>query len=174
MSSKHAAWRSNKDFILAILTFLSSHPLAQKDVLSSKYSGQDNRTLYYSLRYLEQKGYVKKFGTSYKATPKATRHIAESVVWDLVIPKPKTWDKKWHLVVFDIPKDKRKRRDAFRLRIKELGLVLYQNSVWAYPHPLEEEVTKIAQFYFLSGCVSFITAEKLTGEAKLKKHFELK
>ena len=99
--------------------------------------------------------------------------LAEEAIWSLTIPTPKVWNGRWRLVLFDIPKDKRKRRDAFRQRLKEMGLVLYQQSVWVHPYPLEEVVEKIATFYHLRGCISFVTAHTLTKESLLRKQFKL-
>lgn len=123
---------------------------------------------------MERKGYVKKFGVSYALTSTGKKILSEDRIWKSSIPKPKKWDGKWRLVMFDIPVDARKRRDAFRLRLKHLGLVCYQNSVWIYPYPLDEIVGDVCDFYYLSGCVSFIVAESLTGETKLRKHFKLR
>ncbi|HVV39065.1 MAG TPA: CRISPR-associated endonuclease Cas2 [Candidatus Paceibacterota bacterium] len=122
---------------------------------------------------MKYRGYIKGGKGTYRLTTKGRHILNEENVWSLTIPTPPSWDKKWRIVLFDIPKDKRKRRDAFRLRIKELGLVLYQNSVWVYPYPLEETVRAIATFYHLSGCVSFITAEHISGEKKLRSYFNL-
>ena len=142
----------------------------QKIVRHLPISEQDQTKLY----YLKRLGYITSDKSNYTLSLKGIRLLNEEAVWSLTISKPKVWDKKWHLVLFDIPKDKRKRRDAFRLRLKELGLVLYQNSVWIYPYPLQNTIEQIAAFYALHGCVSFITADALTGEKNLLQHFKLK
>jgi len=100
--------------------------------------------------------------------------LGEDKIWSLTIPKPKRWDKKWHMVLYDIPAKKSKQRNSFRTRLKELGLVLYQNSVWVYPYPPEKTIQAISDFYMISDCVLFAVAETLNGEQKLKRHFKLK
>lgn len=123
---------------------------------------------------LKRRGFIDGRGNMYRLLPKGEKALSEREIWDLEIPTPKHWDRKWRLVLFDIPKDKRKRRDAFRLRLKEMNLALYQNSVWIYPYPLEKTVNKVAEFYKLSGCVSFIVAERISNEALFRKHYRLK
>lgn len=125
------------------------------------------------LYYLRRRGYIGRIGNTVYILPKAERALTESRVWALTIPQPKKWDGKWRLVMFDIPADKRKRRDAFRVRLRELGLALYQNSVWIYPYPLEQVIVDIASFYKLSGCVSLVLAEKISQEKFFRSLFKL-
>ena len=160
MSSKHAGARAGKEILLTILSLIAEGKLPEPAYRDK-------------LAYLKRYGYTTHNASGTFLTPKGRHVLTESKIWNLTIPTPKKWDRKWHFVVFDIPVDKRKRRDSFRLRIKELGLKLYQNSVWVYPYPLQDTVKTIAQFYLLSNCVSFIVAEKVSGEKALRKHFKL-
>lgn len=162
MSSKGAAGRGSKQLLVDILMLIST----DTDIGTETHA----RKLY----YMTSRGYIARSGHAYTLTTKGKNILNEEKVWSLSIPTPPRWDKKWRVVLFDIPADKRKRRDIFRLRLKELGLTLYQNSVWVYPYPLEKVVREIAGFYHLSNCVSFITAESLTGEQKLRSQFGLK
>jgi DNA-binding transcriptional regulator PaaX len=174
MSSKFAARRGNKTLVLAILKYIAANPLSDKLTTLPATPNFSSRAVYDAYRYIERHGYVHKSKSSYLLTPRAKALLAESAVWELTLPTPKVWDKKWRLVLFDIPKDRRQRRDIFRLRLKELGLVLYQHSVWVYPYPLEEVVGQVSDFYYITRHVSFITAEKITNEKKFLQHFKLK
>jgi len=125
------------------------------------------------LRYLDDRGYISTTDGSYALTKQGRDVLTEEKIWSLKISVPKKWDKKWRMVLFDIPAKKSKQRNAFRARLKELGLVLYQHSVWIYPYPLEETVRSISDFYLISNCVLFAVAEELNGEKKLTKQFGL-
>jgi DNA-binding transcriptional regulator PaaX len=160
MSSKRVAAQGSKELLLAILQLI----LDKSDM---------DRALSKKLRYMRYQGYIAKTGSRYSLTIKGEKILDEGRIWQLRIPTPKKWDGRWRLVAFDIPVDKRKRRDIFRTRLKELGLTLYQNSVWVYPYPLENVVGQISNFYKLSACVSFIVAEEITGEASLMKRYKL-
>lgn len=46
----------------------------------------------------------------------------------------KEWDGLWRLVIFDIKEIKKKMRDLFREKLKELGFAQLQKSVWITPH----------------------------------------
>jgi len=160
MSSKRAGAIVGRELLIYLLGTIAS---------GSFKSADHPKQIRYLLRY----GYLSDTSGCYQVTPKGKNTISEANIWKLTISTPKVWDGQWHLVLFDIPNDKRKRRDIFRARLKELGLILYQNSVWIYPYPLEETVQKVADFYRLSPCISFVVAEKVTGEKQLRKHFKL-
>lgn len=125
------------------------------------------------LRDMYRDGYLHKAKHTYRLAPKGRYVLNEEKIWALKIPKPHKWDGKWHMVLFDIPVAKGKQRNAFRARLKELGLILYQHSVWVYPYPLEKIVRQISDFYRISSCVLFAVAEQLNGEDKLKQNFDL-
>ena len=159
MSSKSAAARGNKEALFQILSLIET--------------GHFSHVSHQKLQYLKRYAYITSSSNGYILASKGRRAFTESSIWTLRIVTPKQWDKRWRLVLFDIPTNKNKRRDAFRLRIRELGLVLYQNSVWVYPYPLEEPILAIADFYKLKSYISFVVAEKISGEANLRKHFKL-
>lgn len=171
MSSKHASAEGTKELFYDLLKLIAS---LEGDIeLVRQLERRKNKKHYRRLFYLQQKGYITHQKNSFALTSLGRAIVSEREIWELEIPKPKTWDKKWRFVLFDIPKDRRKRRDIFRLRLKELGLVLYQDSVWIHPYPLTTPVKAAADFYGLSKCVSFAIAERLTGETWLKRHFGL-
>jgi DNA-binding transcriptional regulator PaaX len=90
----------------------------------------------------------------------------------LEIKKPKKWDRKWRLVIFDIAQMKKIYREAFRGKIKELGFYCLQKSVWVYPFDCEAEIELLRDFFGLSQDeLRLIVAEKLGEDSKLKEHF---
>ena len=93
---------------------------------------------------------------------------------DLSINTPKTWDKKWRVVIFDIPDQQRFKRDVFRGKIKEFGFRHIQKSVWVYPYKCEEEIRLLKNFLGLENKdIQVITAEKIANDKNLKKAFKL-
>jgi len=90
------------------------------------------------------------------------------------IKKPKKWDEKWRIVLFDIPETHKKERDAFRRRLKQLGFFEYQKSVFVHPYDCKDEIDYIVEFCFLRKYVRFIMADSLDNESHLKQYFGLK
>lgn len=92
---------------------------------------------------------------------------------DLKINNPRKWDKKWRLVIFDIPEKKKNAREALRSMLKRLGLYQLQRSCFVYPHNCEDEINFVIEMFEIRTYVSIIEATKITNEASLKLKFEL-
>ena len=165
MSSKRAAAVGGRELTLFLLRLLSEHRSIADDVFVSQ------RQKMRKIREMKRLGYI----TNNHGLAKAGIILLnEEKIWSLSIARPARWDGKWRMVLFDIPAKKSRSRHSFRTRLKELGLVLYQNSVWVYPYPLEETIRAISDFYMISDCVLFAVAEKLNGEKSLERRFGLK
>jgi hypothetical protein len=174
MSSKRAAAQGAKELLIEILRLLAKAQGMNTEQLNTILEPKYHQHPAAKLWYMERRGYVRHIGNTYVITPHGKKILSERQLWELTIPTPRVWNGKWHLVLFDIPVDKRKRRDVFRLHLKKLGFAYYQNSVWIYPHPCEDIIRTISDFYYLSRCVSFVVAEKLTGEKRFLDHFGLR
>ena len=89
------------------------------------------------------------------------------------IKKPKKWNGKWRLVIFDIPMRFTKGREALRYHLKELNFFQFQKSAWIYPYQCEDEIIFIADFFGVGKYVETLTIENILRDEKLKKHFHL-
>ena len=93
---------------------------------------------------------------------------------DLKIAKPKKWDKKWRVVIFDIPHNYRLAREALRGKLKQLGFIQLQKSVWIHPYRCRVEIKLLRNFFGLKKeHVRIIIAEEIEDDFKLKKGFNL-
>jgi DNA-binding transcriptional regulator PaaX len=92
----------------------------------------------------------------------------------LKIKKPKKWDKKWRIVIFDIAQLKKLYREAFRGKLKELGFYPLQKSVWIYPYDCRDEIELLREFFGLNQReLRIILAEDIGKDDWLKKIFKL-
>lgn len=103
------------------------------------------------------------------------RKIKEVQFQSLKIPTPPEWDKKWRLVIFDIPETKRGKlaRQALVEKLRILGFVFLQKSVWAHPYPCENEVRLVAENFGVSRFIHIVVAESISNDAKLHSRFSL-
>ncbi|KKQ91408.1 MAG: Transcriptional regulator, PaaX family [Candidatus Azambacteria bacterium GW2011_GWA2_39_10] len=86
----------------------------------------------------------------------------------------KKWDKKWRMVVFDIPEKKSKERRAFSTKLKGLGFYPLQESVFIYPYDCQNEIDFICNFLSIDNYVNYCTLETLDKkEGDLRKFFDL-
>lgn len=89
------------------------------------------------------------------------------------LKKQKNWDKKWRLVIFDIPDKYKKVRDIFRIRLRQLSLYPLQESIYVSPYPCFNEIEFLRELYGISFTVKYLLVEKIEDDEELRKHFEL-
>ncbi|MBI4121448.1 MAG: hypothetical protein HY470_00625 [Candidatus Ryanbacteria bacterium] len=93
---------------------------------------------------------------------------------ELFIQMPLRWDKKWRIVMFDIPEKKKIAREAFRNKLQELGFVQFQKSAWVFPYPCKDIIDFIVEVFEIRSYVQYTEAVYITNDAKLRIHFDLK
>lgn len=134
--------------------------------IQSAFAGLKHRGFIEVLREKDGKEVV-------RITSKGETKIREFELDSLVIRKPWRWDKKWRIVIFDIPNRYRNARDALREKIKDLGFYQLQKSVWVYPYPCDEEVTFVANAFGVLPFVEILESKIILNEDKIKKFFDL-
>ena len=93
---------------------------------------------------------------------------------DFEMPKPKKkWDRKWRIVVFDIPEKKKKVRDSVSLKLKELGFGILQKSTFIYPYECRREIEFIKNHFFLRDELSYILADEIDRGEYFEEKFNL-
>lgn len=92
---------------------------------------------------------------------------------NMKIKKPKKWDKKWRMVLFDIPEKHKKARDALRETLRKLGFYEYQKSVLIHPYECRKEIDFVVEYFDIRPYVRIITANELDNEIHIRKIFGL-
>jgi len=93
---------------------------------------------------------------------------------DLIeIKKPKQWDRLWRLVIFDIPEEERRGRNALAAKLKELGFYPLQKSVFIHPYECKNEVDFIVELFNLRPYVRLFTIKETDIELDLRNKFNL-
>ncbi len=106
--------------------------------------------------------------------PKGVKKLEKIIINNLSIPRTDTWDKKWRVVIFDVPEKNEYARDFFRLKIVELGFMQIQKSVYVYPFPCTDEVTFIVRKLGLEKYVTIMISEIIQGEEEIIYQFRQK
>ncbi len=89
----------------------------------------------------------------------------------LELKKKKKWEKKWFVVVFDVPEEQRNKRNYLRSFLKEIGFYPYQQSVYIYPYECEKEINLLKKILEGGSYINYLVAEKLEREKELKIKF---
>ena len=83
------------------------------------------------------------------------------------------WDKRYRLVMFDIPQDKRSTRDRLRRMMLDFGFLRVQYSVWVSPYDCEELIALVKAELRLGKDVLYVVVEQIENDGWIKKHFQL-
>ena len=88
------------------------------------------------------------------------------------IPDQASWDGKWRILMFDIPESKRESRDSLTNKLRNLGFIQFQKSVWVYPYPCAEEIDFVTEYFSIAENVNLITV-RIENDKPLRKEFKL-
>lgn len=87
--------------------------------------------------------------------------------------KPKKWDGRYRLVMFDIPERRKRTRDSLRFKMSEVGFLRVQDSAWVYPYDCEEFIALLKAELRIGKDVLYAVIEKIDNDAWIRKHFNL-
>ena len=107
-------------------------------------------------------------------TEKGKLKALEGKIDELEIKIPKTWDKLWRVVIFDIPEEKRRARDVLRERLKKLGFLELQKSVFIFPYECKDEIEFVVEIFEIRKYVRYLVVKEITNEEELLLKFKLK
>ena len=135
-----------------------------------------SRRMRQALVRLEHRGLVERGdkGWNFRLTVKG-KNFAEKVesAEKLRIRKPKKWDEKWRIVIFDVPEKYKSSRERFRKILQKAGFLRLQDSVWIHPYECEELIAFMRKELRLGGSVLYLIVEGLEGEVRVREHFKL-
>ena len=112
-------------------------------------------------------------GKFLRITPIGEKVLRKLELHNFKLKKPKRWDKKYRLVIFDIREAKKRVREQIRITLQQIGFYRLQNSVWVYPYDCEEVITLLKADYEIGSEVLYIIAEEIENDYKLREFFEL-
>ncbi|OGC86771.1 CRISPR-associated endonuclease Cas2 [Candidatus Adlerbacteria bacterium RIFCSPHIGHO2_02_FULL_54_18] len=112
-------------------------------------------------------------GKCARLTEKGERYAAMFGEGKLVPKKPRRWDKKWRMLMFDIPERRRAVRSQIRASLINMGFYRLQDSVWVYPYDAEDLITLLKADFKIGKDVLYVVADAIEYDLPLRKHFGL-
>ena len=98
------------------------------------------------LSKLKNLGWAEKISSNneifYRITNKGEKYFDETLS---VLRDRGSWDKKWRLVIFDIPESNRGARDKLRRALSNIGMGILQASVWISAQDKRDKILKISE-----------------------------
>lgn len=115
------------------------------------------------IRYLRSRGYLNikdlKNRTAIMITPKGMEKLFKTrIKAGKMKQRP---DKKWQMVLFDIPETRKKDREYFRKQLKYLGYKKLQRSIWVCPYDVLETTQQLIKNYKLGRFVRLLLVEEI-------------
>ena len=141
-----------------------------KPILKKNKAGKYN--FWRSLENLERGGLVEKNEKGqYSVTDKGRNALL--IHSTDILRKPMRWDKRWRVIIFDIPKDREKIRQRLRHTILIHGFLMLQKSVWIYPYQCEDLVALLKSELRLGRQLLYMVVEGLENDKHIRDHFKL-
>jgi DNA-binding transcriptional regulator PaaX len=150
-------------------------PNALQAFAGNKYLRQKKYRFKSSLSRLISRGYLTLIEEGDKKrirlTPKGERYAALLGEGKLALKKPRRWDGKWRMLIFDIPERRRNTRVRIRATLISLGFLRLQDSVWVYPYDCEDFITMLKADLKVGKDLLYVIADKIEYDAPLREHF---
>ena len=140
---------------------------------------KERRRIWRAVKYLEEKNALEISTHGGKECVRLTDGgriaLNADAIADLQIQKPSRWDRRWRLVMFDIPRQfaRTNARDALRMKLRDLGFIQYQKSVFIFPYECQSEILAVAELYGVRDCIRYIVAEEISDMRTFAKEFDL-
>ncbi len=108
-----------------------------------------------------------------RLTEKGKRELLKYRLQEAIIEKPKKWDKKWRVIMFDIKEKRKNTREKLRRELVNLGFKRLQDSVWIYPYECEEVIIMLKSYFYIGKDVLYMVVDRLENDKWLKNDFGL-
>ena len=148
--------------------------------LVKKYFRYKLRAHRRAMRELEKKKIIsfeeKKDGTvKVTLTHRGKEIVRQYQLEEMQIEKPGHWDGKWRVLLYDIPTSRKKAADAFREKLKQLGLYQLQKSVWVHPYEYIGEIDFLCAVFNinLNSHILYFATKEIPRKRLLREFFEL-
>ena len=143
------------------------------DMLDQRdYERQVKREAQRVIRYMKQRGYLAgDYEHGLQLTEKARQRLAKIAFRDMHVTPTQVWDRRWRIILYDVPEDQKSARDALGSTLRRFGCFQLQKSVWITPFSCREEITQIAAHHHVDTYVTYFEAINLDNEKVLLKRF---
>ncbi|MEK7194482.1 MAG: CRISPR-associated endonuclease Cas2 [Patescibacteria group bacterium] len=122
---------------------------------------------------LAKRGLLKFQNGRYEITPIGEKVLRKWELEDYILPKNKKWDKKWRIIIFDIPEKKRKIRNQITDLFRQAGLYRLQDSVWVFPYDCEDIIGLLKTDFGVGREVIYVIADSIENDKHLRNEFGL-
>ena len=150
-------------------------------IFFSKLDKRSREREYYRLvRYMRQQNLLspvdntKNYQHGLILSEKGLKRVKQANINSLTIDMQDVWDEKWRIVLFDIPEVSKRNRDYFTTKLKSLGFVQLQRSVWIHSFPCREKIASITEHCGVRKYITYIETSHIDSSNILKTRYNFK
>ena len=139
-------------------------------IISGKRRGE---SISASRQRLLQQGLIVSENGLLHLSKKGERALRFLELQDYGMKRPKHWDHKWRLLIFDIPERRKGLRERVREILTVIGSVRLQDSVWVYPYDCEDVLSLLKIDLHIGKDLRYIIADSIENDRYLREIFNL-
>ena len=135
------------------------------------------RSVYSSLKRMQSRRLIEitenDGQTTIRITENGRKRLLNYNFETMTVPAPKKWDGKWRIVGFDIPEKKKQAREALRNKMRELGFMVLQKSLFVLPYDCKKEIEFIGEFFGVNKHIIYAEASFISNQEYYKEQLGL-
>ncbi len=155
--------------------FFKASPVYRKSIIEfDKNNNFDKTEINDRIQYLKRMGFIRTFVENKEKFVELLPSGIEKLKLlseENLFSKPSEWDKKWRVVIFDVPEKFRSARDSLRFKLQSFGLAKIQKSVYVYPFACTNEISALSGRLGIGKYVTIMIAEIIQGEENIIDEF---
>jgi len=134
-------------------------------------SGRQKEIINRARDRLLKQGMLRREDGFLRLTPRGQDKLHLLQARESAMTRPRRWDKRWRVLIFDIPEYRKNLRDRVRRTLESIGFVRLQDSVWIYPYDCEDLIALLKADFRIGKDILYMIVEELEGDKYLKEHF---
>lgn len=155
------------------IALLAPNALAMMKKMGIIQHKRQNEVVKSSARKLTEKGLLVYKDGKYQLTKFGEQNLRIWELGDYKLQSAKKWDKKWRVIIFDIPEYKRKIRNQVRFILNSAGFYRLQDSVWVSPIDCEETIVLLKADFNIGKDLLYMIVDEIENDKHLLNHFNL-
>ena len=156
------------------VALLAPNALRMLKIFDKSVGQRKRRSILASRERLIEYGLLEYHGNSLHLTKKGADKLFDIERREYKLPRPERWDKKWRVLIFDIPENKKMLREKIRATLVSIGFKHLQDSVWIYPYDCEDLILLLKADFQVGKELLYLIVEKIEHEESIKEFFGLK
>jgi|SRR3989338_3864421 len=108
-----------------------------------------------------------------RLTPKGLTELRRTELMHAAVTKPRRWDGRWRILIFDIPEYRKTLRPQIRRSLQTVGFIRLQDSVWIYPYDCEDFIVLLKAELKIGKDILYMIVDELEGDTRIKEQFGL-